>query len=244
MTQFTIDVLYTFPDFFGFQLEFTNSAFYMLLSLLSISFLLFGFRTKQNVDDVESHIPTKWQVISEMSYDFIAKMVTSVAGSEGMKHYTLVFSLFLFILFGNLLGMLPYGFTLTSHISVTVVLALIVFLYVNFIAFSTHGIKYFKMFLPAGTPWWLAPLMVFIEVFAYLARPFSLAVRLAANMMAGHTMLKIIASFVLAMNFLLACFPFTFTVVLMGFEVFVAVLQAYIFAVLTCVYLNDALHMH
>ena len=143
-----------------------------------------------------------------------------------------------------LMGMMPYSFTVTSHIAVTFALAMVIFLGVTIIALIKHGTHFFGFFLPHGTPWWMAPLMIFIELFAYIARPISLSIRLAANMMAGHTMLKVIAGFILGLGFLLGWAPIALLVVLTGFEIFVAVLQAYIFTVLTCVYLNDAIHLH
>jgi len=157
----------------------------------------------------------------------------------------LVFTLFMFVLFGNLLGMLPYSFTFTSHIIVTFAMALGIFTFVTLLAIFKHGpIKFIGFFLPAGTPWWMAPLMFFIEIFAYMARPVSLSVRLAANMLAGHTMLKVIAGFVVTLGLIGGWVPLSLLVVLTGFEFFVAILQAYIFTILTCVYINDAVHLH
>ncbi|NDA91594.1 MAG: ATP synthase F0 subunit A, partial [Alphaproteobacteria bacterium] len=152
--------------------------------------------------------------------------------------------LFMFIMVCNLFGMIPYGFTVTSHISITFALAMMVFLLVTLLGFILHGFHFFSLFLPAGTPWWLAPLMILIELFAYLARPVSLSLRLAANMVAGHVLLKVIAGFIVSMAFYLKIFPIPFISVLIGFEIFVAILQAYIFTILSCVYLNDAINLH
>ncbi len=238
LAQFEIRSIFSIPTEYGVNLDFTNSSLYMVIALVAVSlFMAVGIFSKEV-------IPGYWQAAVESLYKFVRNTIVNSAGEDGLRHFVFIFTLFTFVMFCNLLGMIPGGFTVTSHVAVTFLLAIIVFIYVNIVAFGRYGIKYFKMFLPAGTPWWLAPLMIFIEIFAYLARPFSLAIRLAANMMAGHTMLKIMASFVLSMNVFLAVLPFAFVVVLIGFELFVALLQAYIFAVLTCVYLNDALHMH
>ena len=193
-------------------------------------------------------VPGRFQLMVEMSYQFIADLIEDTGRRmTGMKYFPLIFSLFMFVLTCNLLGMLPYSFTVTSHIIVTFALAAFIFIGVTLIGFYKHGPPWagaFLSFLPAGRRMWMAPMMYFIELFSYLARPVSLSVRLAANMMAGHTMLKIIAGFVIMMGFLGGWAPFGFLIVLSGFEVFVAVLQAYIFTVLSCVYLNQALHLH
>ena len=238
LEQFKINTIFEMPKLLGMNIDFTNSSLFMTISVCLIVFFVFGGIRKREV------IPGYWQAMVEGCYNFIKGTIINSAGKEGMKYFSFIFTLFLFVLFCNVLGMIPTGFTVTSHIAITFLLAIVVFIYMNIIAFSKHGIKYCKMFLPKGTPWWLAPLMIFIELFAYLSRPISLSVRLAANMMAGHTMLKIIAGFVLKMHIILALFPFLFVVVLTGFEIFVALLQAYIFTILTCIYLNDALHMH
>ncbi len=220
------------------NISFTNASLFMVLALtLGISLMTFTVRRS-------GVIPGRWQVVSEMFYEFIANMLQDNVGQKGKQFFPLIFSLFMFVLFCNLLGMLPYSFTVTSHIAVTFGLAIAVFLIVTAVGFIKHGLHYFALFLPKGTPLWMAPLMIFIELFAYLARPISLSIRLAANMMAGHTMLKIIAGFVIMMGWAGGWLPLAFLVVLTGFEIFVAILQAYIFTILVCVYLNDAVNMH
>jgi F-type H+-transporting ATPase subunit a len=221
------------------DLSFTNASLWMVIASLMVTFLMFmGVRGRQLV-------PGRWQSLSEVMVQFVGNTVRDCAGNAGMKYFPLIFSLFMFILLCNLLGMIPYSFTVTSHIIVTFALAIIIFLACTLLAIVKHGPgKFMHSFLPEGTPWWMAPLMYFIELFSYLARPVSLSVRLAANMMAGHTMLKVIAGFVVMLGVLGGWAPFALLIVLTGFEVGIAVLQAYIFTVLTCVYLNNALHLH
>ncbi len=223
----------------GYDVSFTNASLWMALSIAAIlMFMLAGSRKTQLV-------PGRMQNFSEVMVQFVGNTVRDCAGSDAMKFFPLIFSLFMFILACNLLGMLPYSFTVTSHIIVTFALALLIFLACTVLAIIKHGpFKFLHSFLPEGTPWWMAPLMYFIEVFSYLARPISLSVRLAANMMAGHTMLKVIAGFVIMLGLLGGWAPFALLIVLTGFEIGIAVLQAYIFTVLTCVYLNNALHLH
>jgi F-type H+-transporting ATPase subunit a len=184
------------------------------------------------------------QLSAELMYVLISDMLNQNVGPKGRKFVPLIFTLFMFILLCNLLGMIPYGYTVTSHISITFALAMMVFLLVTIVGFVKHGLHFFSLFLPKGTPWWLAPLMVVIEMFAYLARPVSLSLRLAANMVAGHVLLKVIAGFVVSLTIFLKIVPIPLMVVLIGFEIFVAILQAYIFSILTCVYLNDAVNLH
>ena len=219
------------------NLNFSNSSLFMVLALgLIATFMTLSMRGR-------ALVPGRWQSMAELSYEFVANMVRDNVGNEGRRYFPFIFTLFMFIVALNVLGLMPYSFTATSHIAVTFGLAAVIFLGVTFIAIYMHGTKFFSFFLPHGTPWWLVPLMVMIELFAYLARPFSLSIRLGANMLAGHTMLKVIAGFVAAMG-VLGIVPIAFLMVLSGFELFVAVLQAYIFTVLTCVYLNDAIHLH
>lgn len=221
------------------DLSFTNASLWMVLAVGMVTGLMFlGVRSRQLV-------PNRWQSLSEVLVQFINNTVRDCAGNSGLQYFPLIFSLFMFILLCNLLGMIPYSFTVTSHIIVTFALAIIIFLGCTIIAIVKHGPgKFLHSFLPEGTPLWMAPLMYFIELFSYLARPVSLSVRLAANMMAGHTMLKVIAGFVIMLGILGGWAPLALLVVLTGFEVGIAVLQAYIFTVLTCVYLNNALHLH
>ncbi|MCB2082057.1 MAG: F0F1 ATP synthase subunit A [Rickettsiales bacterium] len=220
------------------DISYTNASLWMSLTVLAImAFFGLGLRRR-------ALVPGRFQALTELSYEFVAGMLKDTVGVQGRLNFPFVFTLFIFILGCNLLGMLPYSFTVTSHIIVTFALALTVFIGVTVIGFMRHGLHYLKLFVPEGLPMWMAPLMVFIEIISYLARPVTLSVRLAANMMAGHTMLKVLAGFVLAMGWTLGWIPMVFLVVLSGFEIFVAVLQAYIFTILVCVYLNDAVHLH
>ena len=220
------------------NLSFTNASFFMAISALTILFLLF-FGTKKKL-----LIPSKIQLMTEMSYAFIAKMISDTAGSRAKPFFPFVFTLFMFVLFCNMIGMLPYSFTVTSHIIVTFMLAAIVFVGVTIIGFLKHGIKYLELFVPKGVPIILLPLIVIIEIISYLSRPVSLSVRLFANMMAGHTMLKVFGGFVVSLELLGGWLPLSFSVALTGLEILVAFLQAYVFAILTCIYLNDALNLH
>jgi len=171
-------------------------------------------------------------------------MINDTAGSNAKIFFPFVFTLFMFVLFCNMVGMLPYSFTVTSHIIVTFVLAAFVFVGVTIIGFIKHGIKYLELFVPKGVPVVLLPLIVVIEIISYLSRPVSLSVRLFANMMAGHTMLKVFGGFVISLGLLGGWLPLSFSVALTGLEILVAFLQAYVFAILTCIYLNDALNLH
>jgi len=222
----------------GINLSFTNASFFMLVSaLLVLSLLFFGTKKK-------SLVPSKIQLITEMSYTFVAKMINDTAGSSARSYFPFIFTLFMFVLFSNMIGMLPYSFTVTSHIIVTFALAAIVFIGVTIIGFMKHGIKYLELFVPKGVPVVLLPLIVIIEIISYLSRPVSLSVRLFANMMAGHTMLKVFGGFVISLGLLGGWLPLGFSVALTGLEILVAFLQAYVFTILTCIYLNDALNLH
>lgn len=223
----------------GYDVSITNATLAMAAAAgLICFFLAAGIRGR-------ALVPTRWQSMVELSYLFVADQVKDTVGAAGKKYFPLVFTIFMFVLFGNLLGMIPYSFTFTSHIVVTFAMALAIFLFVTLVAIFKHGpLKFIGFFLPEGTPWWMAPLMFFIEIFAYLARPVSLSVRLAANMLAGHTMLKVIAGFVVSLGLIGGWAPFSLLVVLTGFEFFIAFLQAYIFTILTCVYISDAVHLH
>ena len=182
--------------------------------------------------------------MAELVYEFVANMVKSNVGQSGMRYFPFIFCLFIFILVLNLLGMLPYSFTVTSHIIVTFALAATVFLVVTAIGFINHGFGFLKLFVPHGVPWWLMPIIVPIELISYLIRPVSLSVRLFANMMAGHTMLKVFGGFVVMLGIIGGWAPLAFIVVFTGLEFLIAFLQAYVFAILTCLYLNDAIHLH
>ena len=220
------------------NLSFTNASLFMAISAATILFFLF-FGTKK-----KSLVPSKIQLVTEMTYSFIAKMINDTAGSAARPLFPFIFTLFMFVLFCNMVGMLPYSFTVTSHIIVTFALAAIVFIGVTIIGFIKHGIKYLELFVPKGVPFVLLPLIVIIEIISYLSRPVSLSVRLFANMMAGHTMLKVFGGFVISLGLLGGWLPLSFSVALTGLEILVAFLQAYVFAILTCIYLNDALNLH
>ena len=238
MTQFEVYKIGPELKFGGFDLSFTNSSLFMVLSaLIILGFLHFSTSNKKI-------IPDKIQLISEMLYNFIAKMISDTAGSKAKPYFPFIFSIFTFVLMCNMIGMLPYSFTVTSHIIVTMIMALFIFIAVTVIGFFKHGAKYLSIFVPSGVPVVLLPLITVIEIISYLSRPISLSVRLFANMMAGHTMLKVFGSFVLSLGIVGGWLPLTFSVALTGLEILVAFLQAYVFAILTCIYLNDALNLH
>ena len=219
------------------DISFTNASLFMIISALTIVSVLFvGTRRK-------AIVPTKIQLLTELSYTLVSKMISDTAGSKAKPYFPFVFSLFMFVLFCNMLGMLPYSFTVTSHIIVTFALAAVIFVGVTIIGFVNHGAGYLKLFIPSGVPLFLLPLIVIIEIISYLSRPVSLSVRLFANMMAGHTMLKVFGGFVISLGILGGLLPLSFTVALTGLEILIAFLQAYVFAILTCIYLNDALNL-
>ena len=222
----------------GIDLSFTNASLFMLISAISISiFLLLGTKDKKI-------IPGKFQLLSEILYNFISKMISDTAGKKAKPYFPFIFSLFIFVLFCNMVGMLPYSFTVTSHIIVTLAFAMFIFIGVTILGFIIHGFKYLKIFVPSGVPVVLLPIIMVIEIISYLSRPVSLSVRLFANMMAGHTMLKVFGGFVISLGLVAGWLPLTFSVALTGLEILVAFLQAYVFAILTCIYLNDALNLH
>ena len=192
---------------------------------------------------MKSIIPSRMQVISESIYTFIAQLLQDTVGEDGRKYFPFVFTIFMFVLIGNMVGMIPYQFTFTSHIIVTFALASVVFIGVTILGFVNHGIKFFTFFYIPGVPFYMHPLLIPIEVISYLSRPISLSVRLFANMLAGHTLLKVFAGFVVPLGFA-GFLPFAFIVALTGLEILIAFLQAYVFAILTCLYINDALHLH
>ncbi|OLP58728.1 F0F1 ATP synthase subunit A [Xaviernesmea oryzae] len=226
----------------GLDLSFTNASLFMVVTLvLAVGFLIATTSSR-------SVVPGRLQSVSELSYEFIASMLREGAGSHGMKFFPMVFSLFMFILTANLLGMVPYFFTITSQIIVTFALALFVIGTVLVYGFYKHGFHFLNVFVPSGVPGVLLPLVIAIEVISFLSRPISLSVRLFANMLAGHITLKVFAGFVATLSTLGALgiggaiLPLIMTVALTGLEFLVAFLQAYVFAVLTCMYLNDAVH--
>ena len=229
----------------GTDVSFSNSSVSMMLVVaLVFSLMTYGMRSR-------SLVPGRLQSLAEVFYEFIARMVRDNAGHDAKPFFPFVFTLFMFILCGNLLGMIPGAFTFTSHIVVTFSMAIFVFSMVTLLALIKHGIKFFTFFMPHGVPIWMAPLLVPIEIVSYLSRPISLSVRLFANMMAGHTMLKVFAGFTILMmgagsafGYVAGIVPVVINVALIGFEIGVALLQAYVFTILTCLYIKDALELH
>ena len=240
--QFQIKNLLTFGNIGGHEIAFTNSALFMLIALVVIAALTLGATSSRAL------VPGRMQSVAEMSYEFVADTLRSSAGSEGMKFFPLVFSLFMFIVTVNVIGIIPYTFTVTSHIIITVSLALVVFLTVVIYGLYKHGLHFLKLFVPSGIPIYILPLVTFIEVLSFLSRPVSHSVRLFANMLAGHITLKVFGGFVVMLGSLGfvgalgAILPLGMTVALTALELLVAVLQAYVFAILTCIYINDAIH--
>ena len=224
-------------ELFEINISFTNSSLFMSLAIISIILLLLISIKNQSL------IPSRLQSISEIFYEFIANMISDNIGKKGHKFFPLIFTLFAFILFGNMLGMLPYSFTFTSHIIVTFVLAMFIFLLVTLLGIFIHGFKFFGLFVPKGVPMLMLPLMIPIEIISYLSRPISLSVRLFANMMAGHTMLKIFAGFIVPLG-IFGVAPLMVDVALTALEVLIAFLQAYVFTILTCLYLNESINLH
>jgi F-type H+-transporting ATPase subunit a len=241
--QFNIEPLFTIGHIGKHTIAFTNSSLYMLITVAAISLLMIGGMARGQL------VPGRLQSIAELSYEFVASTIRSTAGSEGMKFFPLVFSLFMFICVSNLIGIIPYTFTVSSHIIVTVALALLVFITVLVYGFYKNGLKFFKIFVPSGVPIYVLPLVVFIEVLSFFLKPVSHSVRLFANMLAGHIALKVFAGFVAMLGVSLGAIgwiggiaPLALTVALTALELLVAFLQAYVFAILTCIYLNDAIH--
>jgi F-type H+-transporting ATPase subunit a len=226
----------------GVDFSFTNSALFMGLTVAGASAFLILSTSGRGL------VPTRWQSAAEMTYEFVAGTLREAAGSEGMRFFPFVFSLFMFVLIANLWGMVPYFFTVTSHIVVTAAMAIAVILTVVFYGLWRHKLHFFKLFVPSGVPAALLPIVVVLEVLSFLSRPISLSVRLFANMLAGHITLKVFAGFVVSLGslgfvgILGAILPLLGTVALTALEFLVAALQAYVFAILTCLYLNDALH--
>jgi len=238
MSQFEVYSIGPKIQIGSFDLSFTNSSLFMVLTVSVISLFFIAATQKKSL------IPNKMQLIAEMAFEFVSKMISETAGKDARPYFPFILSLFLFVLVANLLGMLPYSFTVTSHIIVTFALAFFIFIGVTVVGFAKHGISYLKLFVPSGVPIFLLPLIIVIEVISYLSRPVSLSVRLFANMMAGHTMLKVFGGFVVSLGILGGWLPLGFAVALTGLELLVAFIQAYVFAILTCIYLNDALNLH
>jgi F-type H+-transporting ATPase subunit a len=240
--QFNIEKIFTIGHIGNQEIAFTNSSAYMFGTVALISLLMIGGSAGRKL------VPGRFQSMAELSYEFVANTVRSSAGSEGMKFFPLVFSLFMFIMVSNMIGIIPYTFTVSSHIIVTVALALLVFFTVLVYGFYKNGLKFFNLFVPKGVPIVILPLVVLIEIISFLSRPVSHSVRLFANMLAGHITLKVFASFVTMLGafgvagWAGAVLPLALTVALTALELLVAFLQAYVFTILTCIYINDAIH--
>ena len=222
----------------GVDASFTNASLFMVIAVLAITFFLTMSMRRRSL------VPGRWQSLAELSYEFIAGMVRDNVGSEGRRYFPFVFSLFMFILFANMIGLIPFSFTPTSHIIVTFAMAIFVFVGVTAVAIIRHKLHFLSFFLPPGVPVVMAPVLIPIEILSYLSRPVSLSIRLFANMMAGHTMLKVFAGFIVPLGIIGGWAPLAVDVALTGFEFLVAFLQAYVFTLLTCLYLNDAIHLH
>jgi F-type H+-transporting ATPase subunit a len=233
--QFNINKIFTIGHIGNQEIAFTNSSAYMFASVALVSLLMIGGVAGRQL------VPGRVQSVAELCYEFVANTVRSTAGSEGMKFFPLVFSLFMFLAVSNIVGIIPYTFTVSSHIIVTAALALLVF-------FTVLVYGFFKLFVPSGIPMLILPLVVLIEVISFLSRPISHSVRLFANMLAGHITLKVFASFVTMLGAMGvvgwagAVLPLALTVALTALELLVAFLQAYVFTILTCIYINDAIH--
>jgi len=237
MSQFEIK-RYIPIEIFGVDVSFTNSALFMVIALGLIStFMIYAMRG-------HALVPGRVQSMAELAYEFVANMVRDNTGREGMKYFPFIFTLFVFILVLNMLGMVPMSFTVTSHIIVTFILALAVISLVIIVGFARNGVGFLRLFAPSSAPLWLLPLLIVIEVISFLIRPVSLSVRLFANMLVGHMMLKVFASFVVALGIIGGWAPLAFMVAFTGLEILIAFLQAFVFTVLSCIYLNDALHLH
>jgi F-type H+-transporting ATPase subunit a len=241
--QFRVIDLFPVARIGNTEITFTNSAAFMFAAVVVITaFLVIGTARRRLV-------PSRLQSAAELSYEFVASTVRSTAGSEGMKFFPFVFTLFMFILTVNMIGLIPFTFTVTSHIIVTAALAITVFLTVLLYGLWRHGLHFFNLFVPKGVPIYILPLIVFIEILSFVSRPISHSVRLFANMLAGHITLQVFAGFIIllgtglgAIGWVGGVLPFAMIVILMALETLVAFLQAYVFAILTCIYLNDAIH--
>src|SRR6202022_1517689 len=240
--QFQIKNLFPIARVGGVEIAFTNSAVFMLLSLAIILLFMVGGTSRRAL------VPGRLQSMAEVSYEFVSDTLRSTAGPEGMKFFPLVFSIFLFILVLNVIGIIPYTFSVTSHIIITVAFALLVFFTVIVYGFWKNGLRFLKLFVPSGIPIYILPLVSFIEVMSFLSRPVSHSVRLFANMLGGTTPPKVFGALVTMLGalgflgWLGAIIPLGLTVALTAPELLVAFLQAYVFAILTCIYLNDAIH--
>ena len=240
--QFNIEKIFTIGHIGNQEIAFTNSSAYMFGTVAIISLLMIGGVAQKQL------VPGRVQSMAELCYEFVANTIRSTAGREGMRFFPLVFSIFMLVAVSNIIGIIPYTFTISSHIIVTAALALLVFFTVIIYGFWKNGLHFFNLFVPKGIPIYILPLIVFIEVLSFLSRPISHSVRLFANMLAGHITLFVFASFVTmlgglgVLGWFGATLPLALTVALVGLELLVAFLQAYVFTILTCIYLNDALH--
>ena len=240
--QFQINKLFTILKVGAREIPFTNSAMFMLIAVLGIALVMIGFTHSRAL------VPGRLQSVAEVCYEFVADTLRSSTGEAGMKFFPFVFTIFMFVLFANILGLLPYAFTVTSHIIITAALALLVFFTVIVYGFMHNGLRFFKLFVPSGVPIYILPFVVAIEVLSFLSRPISHSVRLFANMLAGHITLKVFGGFVTMIagigiaGWFGAALPLVMIVILTALELLVAFLQAYVFAILTCIYLNDAIH--
>jgi F-type H+-transporting ATPase subunit a len=221
----------------GADVSFTNSSLVMVIAVALVIVFLFAATRRRAL------VPGRLQSTAELAYEFIANLIRDTVGGEGRRYFPIIFTVFMFVLFGNLLGMVPYSFTFTSHIIVTFAMALVVFVAVTILGFAKHGMHFFSFFVPPGVSPMMWPLLIPIEILSYLSRPISLSVRLFANMLAGHTLLKVFAGFVPALG-VAGVLPLAFVSALTGLEIVIAFLQAYVFTILTCLYINDALHLH
>jgi F-type H+-transporting ATPase subunit a len=241
--QFQINKIFTIGHIGGQEIAFTNSSLYMLLAVGISAALLLGMTSSRGL------VPGRLQSLAELTYEFVAETIRSSAGKQGMRFFPLVFTIFMFVTVVNMVGLIPYAFTVTSHIIITVALALLVFITVVIYGFWKNGLKFLKLFVPGGVPVYILPLVVFIEVFSFILRPVSHSIRLFANMLAGHIALKVFAGFIPLLAAGLGVIgavggvlPLGMVVALFALELLVAFLQAYVFTILTCIYLNDAIH--
>lgn len=236
--QFEIKPVVSLPKVDGIDLSFTNSSLFMALGVVVCSAFFIIAMRKRNL------IPTKLQSVAEIVYELITGMVNEMVGPAGRKYVPFIFTLFMFVVLGNLLGLLPYSFTYTSHFAAVGSLSVFAILVTVFVGLKKRGLNWFTNFFPSGTPIAIAPILIPIEIISFCSKPFSLTVRLTVNMMVGHIMLKVIAGFIYDLSFWGGWLPLVFISLLTVFEMGIAVLQAYIYTILTCVYLNDALHAH
>jgi len=238
--QFHIEKLFTIGHIGNQEIAFTNSSAYMLGAVALISLLMLGSSRRL--------VPGRIQSVAEIAYEFVANTIRSTAGKDGMKFFPLIFSLFMLIAVSNIVGVIPYNFTIASHIIVTAALAFLVFFTVLIYGFYKNGLKFLKLFVPSGIPIFILPLVVFIEIFSFFLRPISHSVRLFANMLAGHIALAVFASFIPLLaglgivGYFGAVLPLGMVIALTALELLVAFLQAYVFTILTCIYINDAIH--